>query len=342
LLEFQEDHIICSYCNKNWLIIDGIPSFGDSKFYWSHIQKEKMEELINIAKVRGYKYALDNILLKETNSYVYYLACEESRADFSVLLDLDVNSKVLDIGCSWGAISIGLAKRCGELYAVDPVIDSLRFLKLRAEHESLSNIHLAKIDPLDYAKLPFPENFFDVVILNGVLEWLGSARTDMSVNDIRKIALQEIKRILKPNGKLYIGIENRYSLLYFLGAVDHHGLPFTSILPRFLSDRLMWFIKKRGYRTYTYSFKGYKNFLTASGFGNILIYMPLPTYHKLFYLIPLDSPLPLKYFWKTIYKKNDSPSFKRRIIFELASRLRFIWIYRMFAPSFSIISEKNK
>lgn len=300
-----------------------------------------MEKLIDTAERQGYKHALRNVLLKETNPYVCYLAEEEGRADFSVLLDLDTHSKVLDIGCSWGAICVALARRCGEVYAVDSIIESLRFLQVRARQESLSNLHLARIEPLDFGKLPFSDSYFDAVLLNGVLEWIGSARVALSVEDVRRLALEEIKRILKPNGRLYIGIENRYSLLYMLGAIDHHGLPFTSLLPRYCSDWLMRLTKKRSYRTHTYSYRGYKGFLTGLGYDGVSIYMPLPTYHKPFYLISLDSSTALRYFWDVIYKKNDTPSLKRQMLFAFASKLKCLWIYRMFAPSFSIVAEKR-
>lgn len=342
LLERQKEQLLCPSCKKRWPLSGKIPSFSDREFYWNHISKEKMEELIYVAKDKGYKYALKDILLKETNPYIYYLASEENRADFSVLLDIDSKAKVLDIGCSWGAISTGLARRCGQMHAVDSIMESLRFVQIQAEQEALSNIHLAKIEPLDYASLPFSDDCFDVVVLNGVLEWIGSARTDLPVEDIREKALREIKRVLKPDGRLYIAIENRYSLLYFLGATDHHGLPFTSIVPRFLADRLMRLVKKRGYRTYTHSFSGYKRFLKQCGFNRFSFYMPLPTYHKPFYLIPLDAPNALKYFLATFLKKSDSPSVKRKIIVELASRLRFLWLYKAFAPSFAIIAQGEK
>ena len=44
--------------------------------------------------------------------------------------------------------------------------------------------------------------------------------------------ISEMRRVLKPGGSIYVGIENRYAYGYFMGAQDHNRLRYTSILPR--------------------------------------------------------------------------------------------------------------
>ena len=84
------------------------------------------------------------------------------------------------------------------------------------------------------------------------------------------IFLREVKRVLANNGCLYVGIENRFGLPFFLGEKDHSGLPYTSILPRKLAnfvvkkfghaggvygDKSERIKEQKGYYTYTYSKK---------------------------------------------------------------------------------------
>src|SRR5205823_4310509 len=65
--------------------------------------------------------------------------------------------------------------------------------------------------------------------------------------------LEEICRILKPRGQLFVAIENRFDYEYFMGHPDHHsGLRYSSLLPRFLANLYSIFAARRPYRTYTY------------------------------------------------------------------------------------------
>ena len=44
-------------------------------------------------------------------------------------------------------------------------------------------------------KIPFKDNYFDMVILNGVLEWVGAQTKTGDPLQIQKNCLKEIKRI---------------------------------------------------------------------------------------------------------------------------------------------------
>lgn len=54
----------------------------------------------------------------------------------------------------------------------------------------LYNYSLTKIERIDITKIPYPDNFFDMVLCNHVLEHVK--------NDIR--AIKELRRVLKPSG----------------------------------------------------------------------------------------------------------------------------------------------
>ena len=68
---------------------------------------------------------------------------------------------------------------------------------------------------------------FDYITLIGVLEYQDSyTETPNPYRDF----LINIKRLLKPDGKLLIAIENQYGLKYWCGTPeDHVGIPFESI-----------------------------------------------------------------------------------------------------------------
>jgi len=94
---------------------------------------------------------------------------------------------------------------------------------------------------------------------------------------------------LKPAGVLLIGIENRIGLHSFLGRIDHSGLPFTSLMPRWMASVYMKIRQpgfhrtllnsSAGYRTYTYSPWGYRKLLREAGFHDVDFWWPRDGYN---------------------------------------------------------------
>lgn len=99
------------------------------------------------------------------------------------LLPHKKDQKFLDIGCGDGVL-LSLIKK-GKLYGVDLDQDSLNFASTKIQ---------AKLIKAKAEKLPFKNNFFDVVIATEIIEHLSRPQ----------LMLQEIKRVLKPGGKIII------------------------------------------------------------------------------------------------------------------------------------------
>lgn len=101
--------------------------------------------------------------------------------------------------------------------------------------------------------------------------------------------LKEIKRVLKPQGQLFIGIENRTNYEYFTGRNDHHsGLLFGSLLPRFIANLYSVFKNRTPYRTYTYNHRGCRKLLNESGFPDVQVVGLVDGYTKLNRLYPYN------------------------------------------------------
>jgi ubiquinone/menaquinone biosynthesis C-methylase UbiE len=296
-----------------------------------------MVRLLEVANEKGYQRALEECLLPKTTQYVFDYALNESRGDFRFLLPLNNHSRVLDVGCGWGAVTCAFARTSGEVVAADSNIYTLQFLKIRAEQEELDNIKPVNIQPLDDARLPFADSYFDAVLLNGVLEWVGSATKENRPDEIQKKALKEIRRILKPGGKLYIGIENRIGYHYFLGAPDDHTrFKFTNLMPRWLSDKYMKIRTGYGYRTYTYGMLGYKSLLENAGFKKVDFYLPIQSYREPEYLIPLDDQKIINYYLNNHISRRTT---RHQIVYFFTRILVAIRIFKFLVPNYSIITE---
>jgi len=311
---------------------NGIYFFARKKFYWNQIPIEKMRKMLDNAKNKGWLSALEETLLPLSNEYTFNYAIKEARGDWHFLTPVSSKSKVLDLGCGWGASTMALARNYSYVCAADSTVETLKFLKIRADQEGLKNIDFAVLDPLDYGKLPFKDNSYDLVVLNGVLEWTGTEDKDSNPRDIQLRALKEIRRVLKPDGVLYTGIENRFAATYFLGTKDHSEVVFTSLLPRSLANLVMRFVKRSEYRTYTYSYWGYKKLFKEAGFTNIKIYYPLPTYREPYSMVDSDDRGKLKIVKK--YLRSPLRSILLNILY-------YFRLEKLFIHSFSLVTSES-
>ena len=328
---------ICENCKLKWEIRNNIPIFSKYDFYWNRIPRERMR-LINMYAAKGNWRSALNELLFPNERYLFDYATNKIRTNWINLLPLSSETKALDIGCNLGLISVELSKSCKFVIAADPTLETLEFVDIRRRQEKISNLYPVCIPPLDFASLPFPDSYFDVVILNGVLEWVGGLNKKLKPMEVQKEGLKEIKRVLKPGGCLYIGIENRFSYSYFLGSFDHSGLPFTSILPRALSNILTQLFKNKDYRTYTYSYYGYKSLLENVGFSDIKFYLPIPSYRYPELILPLDNKDNIKLLRDHYRGRGD---IKDKIRTYLLLIIHGLHLEKALSNSFSIIARNE-
>lgn len=112
-------------------------------------------------------------------------------------LGLDSPVSVLDAGCGIGQWSQSFATFACSVESVDLMPDRIKWAK---EINFNPNINF---NVGDITKLPFLDNSFDVVFCYGVFMFA----------DYEK-ALSEFRRVLKPNGKLYINVNSFGWYLY--------------------------------------------------------------------------------------------------------------------------------
>lgn len=294
----------------------GIRDYSKHDYYWNQIPREHMHVLLDLAEKKGYKRALVEMYekLKDdssisastkkllTPSHFETYILDESRSKFMEIIKLHKNPQVLDLGCGWGAVAISLARKLkksgGKVYGVDATKETLAFIKTRAKQEKLDNIELAATEPFDFGELPFEDNSLDLVIMNGVLEWVGMGRSDISPRECQKNALHEVNRILKPGGQLYIGIENAAAYDYYLGQKDHSGIRFVGAFPKWLANFVSIIVKKESYRTYIYSPAGYKGILDLTGFDAPKFMIPIPSYRNIEQIVDYTDSAARKGFAK--------------------------------------------
>jgi ubiquinone/menaquinone biosynthesis C-methylase UbiE len=117
--------------------------------------------------------------------------------------------RLLDIGCGLGDILYLSADRFEALHGVDAVAEMVTAAKVNlSEHKQSAN---AQIDVATADALPYPDRYFDAVTLLDVFEHIAPTR--------RAASLQEIRRVLKPGGRLVLATPSR-RILRFWQVVD--------------------------------------------------------------------------------------------------------------------------
>ena len=117
---------------------------------------------------------------------------------------------VLDAGCGVGGTTQALCERGADVIAVDR--DAARLLALEERGLDVETLHS------DIASLPYPDDSFDAIVLQDVLEHV---RTPEAV-------LRELARVLTPDGVLYLSTPNRFSVVNLISD-PHFGLPFAAL-----------------------------------------------------------------------------------------------------------------
>ena len=275
----------CPSCNTSFPIVDGILDVRKNQSaYYCEFPKEDIESFLQSAAsdmegtVR--QYLRDRAAPPRLGEYML----GHGRAGWKFLLPLTKDSRVLDLGCGWGTLAYGLAERVKEVVAMDSTMERMRLLALRSKQDGRDQIKV--VCGGDGRFLPFADDSFDVVVVNGVLEWVPSGM-EGHPGQLQEAFLSEIRRVLKDDGCLFLGIENRFAWkTWFRNRDGHTDLRFVPWLPRPLADLYSRMMGKGGYRNWLYSRRQYVNLLRDKGFNDVQFHIPLPGYHHPIWMVP--------------------------------------------------------
>jgi SAM-dependent methyltransferase len=294
-LDYGPERCVCVGCGATWPVSNGIPRFFQAPdHYWGEVDRKQAIEMVEAARRGPWVEAVRARFPEEDNMRFGLL--NPQRASWAPMLGLNERSTVLDIGSGYGAITHSISWFAGEVYSVEAVAERIDFTRERLRQEQIQNVMLLQASA---TALPLAENSFDLVVVNGVLEWVGEWDLTVDARTVQVNFLRKICTLLKPDGLLLVGIENRFGRGSFLGETDHSGIRYTSLVPRPVATFMLRHSSQphyrtqlnaqREYRTYTYSERGYRKLLAESGFPEMSSYWAEPGYNQPYWLVPLAT-----------------------------------------------------
>ncbi len=116
---WQVDCTIADHSGREYTIVNGVPHFLQYKPVESTEQRDQLACMNVLAKEVGWRQAVHEVYGEGGRKARYII--DESRAIYLDLLPLSSSHRALEIGASMGQHTVHLARRVGELFAIEVV-----------------------------------------------------------------------------------------------------------------------------------------------------------------------------------------------------------------------------
>jgi SAM-dependent methyltransferase len=294
----ERDAWVCAGCAARYEVRRGVPLLMRAKSAspgFVGVMKRKYDQpdrFLDLAEASGWDTALRSIQVPGEPDRMRE-AIAPNRVSWRQAAGIEPASLVVDIGAGTGGVGCQLAAEC-DVISIDRSFVDAAFVAIRAKQAGLPSLSSIVAEGCD---LPLASGIADVVTLIGVLEWIPVDFPDRDPRESQLRALREVRRVLKPGGRLYLAIENRYYFGYFLGIPEPHArLRHLSLMPRADADRYSRETRRHAYLEMTHSLSEYMQLLEESGFGRIDAYWLHPNYRLTHFLVPAGHPQAAQWF----------------------------------------------
>jgi SAM-dependent methyltransferase len=328
---------VCSVTSQPCMTEDmGIPRFLFGQKYWGETSSANMARILAQAQATNWR---DALLANAREEPISAHLLSGIRADFLHAFPWPRIKTVLDVGAGMGFMASDMARYADSVVALEAVPERAHFLRIRARQDGLPVFPVIA----DATSMPFQPGSFDLITLNGAFEYLG-LWADGDPQAAQEEFLRRALELLKPGGLLYVGIETRFSAANFLGARDHSGLSFTSLMPRRIADVYCRIRNSpyygaehvaKGYRTYTYTAAQYGRMISRAGFGDVSIKGIFDGYNRQKVVYDLHD----RAARDAVMQRINPPASVAGVLRRACTENRFV--YRIFEGEVAILASKH-
>jgi SAM-dependent methyltransferase len=266
---------------------------------WADVSDADVELLIAQARADGWDKALDAYATR--SPFFVKRLRNVGLGNWHTLLLRARNTRALDVGCGFGALVAGLAASYTHAFGIEMLPERLRFAALREPKDAISLVRGSG------HTLPFAASSFDLVTMNGVLEWAAHYVAG-EPQALQLGMLRQAARLLTPGGVLAVAIENRFALETLLGMRDTHtGLHLVPALSRRLASGLSRLSGQGDYRTYLYNLSGYEALLHEAGLTDVHVLDLLPSYNDYDFVVDPRDAATYELLWRHRWVRSFAP-----------------------------------
>jgi ubiquinone/menaquinone biosynthesis C-methylase UbiE len=260
---------------------------------WADVPAAQVEKLISESQRVGWRAALGDAA---GGAPFFGARLGNLRlANWHLLLAPSPSGAALDVGCGFGTLPLGLASHFRTAVGAEMLPDRLRYATLRARQEPWPNAHFVRSHG---ACLPLADASFDLVTMNGVLEW-AAIYSDGDPRSLQVAMLAEMRRVAREDGTVAVAIENRYALESLLALADTHtGLTFVTAMPRRVADLLSRWRRREPYRAFLYSHGGYRKLFRDAGFDDVTVLDLVSSYNDYDFVVRPADALTYRFLWE--------------------------------------------
>ncbi|MBM4053447.1 MAG: class I SAM-dependent methyltransferase [Planctomycetes bacterium] len=296
-----------SLCGINNLDMRIVNIDANPEFFYGEISKEHMIWILERNKQGNSIEAVTHEYCNHTkNEYFREYALDRRRSLCLYLLGNLKGKNILDYGCGLGSIGVVAAQFGAYVSFTDNCLVRLEYALARCKELELTNTSFYGCH--SWKSLPFNPETYEIILLNGIMEWIPQT---LGVNfenvfESQLEFLQGMARFLKKEGCIFLAIENRFALQYFMGyPEDHTNIPYLSILSRREANELHLKTKGTEFVTWTWSLNDYIQHLPKIGLYVADSYAMFPDYRFPRMLACLNDTNALKK--GMMMEKYDSP-----------------------------------
>jgi SAM-dependent methyltransferase len=348
-LHYDNTLFRCAACQIDFPIIREIPLFSNGAVNFRDPAHETEPDLSsetagNTPPGRLVKTIFDNLPSDVARAKYALMFFVEMQAGWKYLTDLSHANNALIIGSGTGISSLNLRRSFSNVFVMDPVWNNLLLVQRRRLQKGIENFNVVAGGDTKY--LPFPTGFFDLICVNSLFEQVPLLVQDSGVNDeielpkgskksaqplpasgsldIQINFLNEVNRILKSNGTLYLATGNRFYYRNFIAPPGNPTYPMpSSPVPRRLAGLFSFLTGRSQY--YARSYPTLRKILKRCNFEHLDFYSLKPD-HRLFHEI--------LFFDKVNLRQTNGGSTKDKIKNKLYSN-------KYLCPSFGIVAGKD-
>lgn len=331
------EKFICACGRQVGRVENGVVVLKERTPYWGEIPEATMNDLLARSERDGYRKAVKDLFgSKDMEANIM----SPDRAAFQDVLPIPEGSLVMDLGAGLGAVATSLAKRY-RVVALEGVWERSRFIAIRKEQDKLDNLTVINSDAND---MPLADGQFECITLIGVLEWVALFDQNGDPQEVQRRFLERLRKLLSPTGRILIGIENRFGWSQMAGSLDHSGLPYTSLMPRWMAR---WVCSRptyrsasnSGYRTYTYSYYGFQRLFRQAGLDIAENWIAPTSYHRPVAMIPLHQPAIEAYVRSNWIR--PAVSWKDNVKNYLKTQTSRAWFWRWFGSDYVFLLKSS-